>query len=192
MLQEINDGFPRGYHRVMSTDSSSGELLTGFPPVHAPDAEILVLGSMPGVRSLDAAEYYAHPRNAFWPVIERVFGIPADAPYAERLAGLRANRVALWDVIGACRRPGSLDQRIESGSGMANDFTGLFDACPYIARVLFNGAMAESAWRRHVASTLSDEYGPFELLRLPSTSPAYAAMTFEQKCRAWRRALRNA
>ncbi|MGK7295686.1 MAG: DNA-deoxyinosine glycosylase [Candidatus Wenzhouxiangella sp. M2_3B_020] len=189
MLQEINDRFARGYHRIMRSDSSAGELLTGFPPVHDPDAEILVLGSMPGVRSLDAAEYYAHPRNAFWPIMERLLDVPAGADYAHRLAGLKSHRIALWDVIGRCRRTGSLDQRIEPDSIEANDFPALFSACPRIGRVLFNGGMAETAWRRHVAASLPDGIDPLECMRMPSTSPAFAAMTFERKCAAWRRGL---
>jgi hypoxanthine-DNA glycosylase len=169
--------------------SETAAVARGFPPVHAPDAELLVLGSMPGVRSLQAAEYYAHPRNAFWRVMAELFDIDPDAPYARRLAALRAAGVALWDVIASCRRRGSLDQRIDPGSVVVNDFGTLFACCPRIGRIAFNGAMAETAWRRHVAPGLSAANACIPTVRLPSTSPAHAAMRFEDKLAAWRRGL---
>lgn len=164
------------------------DMLAGFGPVHAPDARLLVLGSMPGVRSLEAGEYYAHPRNAFWPIMEALFGVDAASPYVTRLEMLRAAGVALWDVIGRCRRRGSLDQKVEPESIVANDFGRLLADCPRIRRIGFNGGLAEHAWRRHVAPSLEPR-AELEFVRLPSTSPAHAAMTLAQKTEAWRRAL---
>lgn len=161
----------------------------GFPPVFAPDAEVLVLGSMPGVRSLEEQQYYAHPRNAFWPIMQALFGVDAQADYETRLAQLRAGGVALWDVIASCRRAGSLDQRIEPGSVVANDFAALLEACPGVGRIAFNGAMAADAWRRHVAPTLPPAAAAVPTVRLPSTSPAHASMSFDDKCAAWRAGL---
>lgn len=173
----------------MPESHDDNPLLTGLDPVHDKAARVLVLGSMPGVRSLDAQAYYAHPRNAFWPIMEALFGIDRELAYARRLAALRANRVALWDVIGKCRRRGSLDQKVEPDSIVPNDFGSLFVACPEIERVAFNGRLAEQSFERYVLPGLQDRFARIERVRLPSTSPAHAAMRFEQKRAAWARGL---
>lgn len=173
----------------MASSTPREELLKGFAPVHAPSAGVLVLGSMPGARSLADGQYYAHPRNAFWPIMRELFGIDPQAPYLERLELLRANRIALWDVIGRCRRAGSLDHKVEPDSIVPNDFASLFRACPALGLVAFNGRLAEHSYRRHVLPDLTARFAAIERVRLPSTSPAHAAMTFEQKCSAWRAAL---
>lgn len=180
---------PCGYDIDMSEGRNDNPMLTGFEPVHDASARVLVLGSMPGVRSLDAQAYYAHPRNAFWPIMEALFGIDADLAYPRRLARLREQRIALWDVIGKCRRPGSLDQKVESASIMPNDFAGLFADCPGIDLVAFNGRLAEQSYERHVLPALPDRFARIKRVRLPSTSPAHAAMRFEQKRAAWAAAL---
>ncbi len=87
-----------------------------FPPIAAPGARLLILGSMPGAASLAAGQYYAHPRNAFWPILAALCHFPADAPYAARVAALQAAGVAVWDVLQSCVRPGSLDTAIERSS----------------------------------------------------------------------------
>jgi len=163
--------------------------IESFDPVSDPKARVLVLGSMPGKASLGASQYYAHPRNAFWPIAERLFGIAAADPYRVRLRGLVANRVALWDVMKACRRATSLDSDIVADSVVANDFAAFFAAHPRIERVFFNGAVAQSAYRRHVVATL-DASRPLVYTRLPSTSPAHAALSFQQKLAAWRQIAR--
>ncbi|MGB0513782.1 MAG: DNA-deoxyinosine glycosylase [Wenzhouxiangellaceae bacterium] len=161
-------------------------LLRGLPPVFQRNARILILGSMPGMQSLEEQRYYAHPRNAFWSVIEALFDVPRELPYAERLARLRSAGVALWDVIGRCRRIGSLDQKIEPDSVVANDFSGLLSACPEIDRIAFNGRMAEASFRRHVLPRLAPHHAGIDRIGLPSTSPAHAAMRLEQKIERWR------
>jgi len=160
-----------------------------FAPVFNRSARILVLGSMPGVRSLDEQRYYAHPRNAFWPIMAEVVGFDPALDYPARLDRLRRARIALWDVIATCRRRGSLDQRIEPASVVANDFTWLFAQCPMLARVVFNGRAAEQAWARHVQGRLPPPWSAIERLCMPSTSPAHAAMRFEDKRAAWAGAL---
>ena len=147
------------------------------------DARVLVLGSMPGAASLAAAEYYAHPRNAFWPIMGALFGAAPALPYGERLQRLTASGVALWDVIGACDRAGSLDSAIVPESIVANDFAALFAACPQIGHVFFNGAAAETAFRRHVRARVA--LPPLHFTRLPSTSPAHAARNFAAKLAGW-------
>ncbi|QDU86758.1 Uracil DNA glycosylase superfamily protein [Pirellulimonas nuda] len=158
-----------------------------FPPIARPDARVLILGSMPGGASLAAREYYAHPRNAFWPIMGELFGAGPEKPYPARCQRLRSQGVAVWDVLAECVRPGSLDARIEPGSEVANDLAGLLDACPRIERVCFNGQKAEQAFARHVTPGLGDGVlRRLTLTRLPSTSPAHAGRTFDQKLAAWR------
>lgn len=157
--------------------------LHGFPPVAAADARRLVLGSMPGLASLAAGEYYAHPRNAFWRIMGDLIGAGPALPYARRLERLAAAGIALWDVIGACERLGSLDSDIVPGSVRANDFADFFAVHPGISRIFFNGAAAEAAFRRHVLPTLGGR--ALQLQRLPSTSPAHAARGYAEKLAAW-------
>ncbi|WP_374241486.1 DNA-deoxyinosine glycosylase [Zoogloea sp.] len=159
-------------------------LLHSFPPVSAADAHTLILGSMPGQASLAAGEYYAHPRNLFWPILGELFGAPPALPYAERLGKLTTAGLALWDVLQCCEREGSLDGNIEPTSIVANDFASFLAGHPHIVRIFFNGAMAETCFRRHVQPTLPPR--PLLLTRLPSTSPANAGYTFARRLEAWR------
>jgi hypoxanthine-DNA glycosylase len=172
-------------------DDGSNDRLTGLAPQAQPDARVLILGSMPGARSLDEARYYAHPRNAFWALLGPWIGKAPEAPYADRIAAALRHRIALWDVIGRCRRIGSLDSRIDPASIEANDLAGLFAHCPRIERVLLNGGRAEQEYRRRVMPTLGAEAALIPVLRLPSTSPAHAALSLEAKREAWDAALRS-
>ncbi|CAB3709817.1 DNA-deoxyinosine glycosylase [Achromobacter pestifer] len=160
----------------------------GFSPVATPAARVLVLGSMPGVASLKQARYYAHPRNAFWPIAAQVLGFDPQLDYPRRLLALQAAGVALWDVLQACERPGSLDANIRGDSLVPNDFTSFLHAHPAITRICFNGGKAAALYRRHVLPGLAS--ATLEYVDLPSTSPAHAAASFEQKLAAWRQALR--
>ncbi len=164
----------------------AGDVLHGFPAVADAHSRVLILGSMPGTRSLEAQQYYAHPRNAFWPIMEALFGIPAAADYPQRLEALLASRVALWDTLGQCRRQGSLDGNIEAASEIANDFNDLFRRCPSIGHVFFNGAKAEASFRKHVLPDLQLGGRELRYQRLPSTSPAHAALSFDEKLARWR------
>jgi len=160
-------------------------LLEGFPPVAAPTAHTLILGSMPGVASLQQQQYYAHPRNAFWRIIEALFDVAADSPYQQRTEGIVRSEMALWDVMKHCRRDGSLDANIEAGSIVANDFAAFFQQHPRIERVFFNGAKAEQEYLRRVLPALPAAMQTIGVQRLPSTSPANAGMSFEQKLVQW-------
>ncbi len=157
-----------------------------FAPLAHRSARVLVLGSMPGVRSLEAAQYYAHPQNAFWRVMGTVLGFDAEAPYEERVEALKASGVALWDVLHSCVRPGSLDSAIEHGSRVPNDFAAFFRRHPALERICFNGAEAERSFRVHVPPGLEVE--GLSYVRLPSTSPAHT-MSYASKLSAWRAAL---
>lgn len=160
------------------------ETSEGFPPVANKDARVLVLGSLPGQRSLADQEYYAHPQNAFWPIMNAVFGISGS--YAERCAGLTANKVALWDVLQASVRPGSLDADIRLETAAANDFATFLRKYRGIEKIVFNGKKSEQLFRRLVPMETSQQ---LRLTGLPSTSPAYAAMPFTGKLSAWKAGL---
>ena len=160
--------------------------IESFAPVIGTDPRVIVLGSMPGVASLDAVQYYAHPRNGFWPIMAELFGIDAGAEYAERIRQLERHPVILWDTLRACVRPGSLDSNIDPETVRANDFPGLLERFPGIRAIAFNGATSEKYFKKLVIPVLNASL-EIELLRLPSTSPANAGMRFEQKLAAWRR-----
>lgn len=158
-----------------------------FEPVAAPGAEILILGSMPGQASLRMTAYYAHPRNAFWPIMGAIFGAGPGIAYPERLRLLQSRGIALWDVLAACDRRGSLDADIATDSIVVNDFGHFLDQHPSIRRIVFNGATAERCYRRHVPVAVQRRIE--DLRRLPSTSPAHAGMRFDEKLADWRAAL---
>lgn len=159
---------------------------TGFPPVADANSRVLVLGSMPGIMSLERRQYYAQPRNAFWPIMGELFGIAHDLDYAERLQGLLDAGVALWDVLRSCERSGSLDANIDMKTAISNDFAGFFPVHSRIDRVFFNGATAARVFARRVSPELQAAGGgSIELIRLPSTSPAHAAMPYQEKLRRW-------
>nr|MBP8307468.1 DNA-deoxyinosine glycosylase [Burkholderiaceae bacterium] len=158
-------------------------LARGLGPVADPRAQVLVLGSFPGQASLAAGQYYAHPRNQFWPLMSAVLSEDLVAlEWPARYRRLRERRIALWDVIEACDRPGSLDADIRLAS--ANDLDTLLAALPRLRRIVFNGGTAGRQARR-----FSD--AGFDVHVLPSSSPAHAALTFERKLERWAAAFRD-
>jgi hypoxanthine-DNA glycosylase len=161
--------------------------IRSFPPLGHAGAHTLVLGTMPGAASLRAGEYYAHPRNAFWPIAGALFGFDPALDYATRVRRLSDADIAVWDVLQSCERPGSLDARIDATSVVANDFARFFAEHPRIERVCFNGGPAHALFRRHVLPRLPPLAVTF--VRLPSTSPANASINAAAKLRAWRSAL---
>ena len=154
-----------------------------FPPISDPSARTLILGSMPGVQSLAANRYYAHPRNAFWPIMAALLGFDPESSYERRAQALTQSGFALWDVLDACVRPGSLDSAVRTGSRVANDFRTFFAQHPTLERVCFNGAEAERSFRVYALPQLGTT--TLRFARLPSTSPAYT-LPFQQKLAAWR------
>jgi hypoxanthine-DNA glycosylase len=160
------------------------ETSDGFPPIERPDARILVLGSLPGRKSIAEQQYYAHPQNAFWPIMREVFGIEGE--YRHRCIQLSERQVALWDVLKSSERPGSLDSDIRMNSAQPNDFEVFFKQHPAIELLAFNGRKAEQMFTRFVDPALTPRrVGQIDL---PSTSPAYAAMPFSGKLAVWRNA----
>ena len=160
-----------------------------FPPIAKPSAEILILGSMPGLESLRQQQYYAHPRNAFWSIMQSLFAIEKSWPYQQRCELLTQQRVAVWDVLKACDRPGSLDSNIAPDTIEANDFNAFFQAHPKIRAVFFNGAKAEQIYMKYVQASLEKPWQNITTSRLPSTSPANAALSLEKKQTIWREQL---
>lgn len=157
----------------------------GFPPVAGIDARVLVLGSLPGARSIAEQQYYAHPQNAFWPIMRELFGIDGD--YVARCKQLIENRIALWDVLHSSVRPGSMDADIRLDSAAANNFQGFLEVHDEVQLIAFNGKKAQQMFARFV--DMGSICGDIEQRGLPSTSPAYASMPFSGKLAAWHKAL---
>jgi hypoxanthine-DNA glycosylase len=143
---------------------------------------------MPGVASLEAMQYYAHPRNAFWPIMGELFDFDHEVDYDARIGEIRKLPIILWDSLQSCHRPGSLDSNIDIKSAEPNDFPALLERHSEIRAIFFNGATSEKYFRRLALPNLPPDLD-IELLRLPSTSPAHAGMTFERKLDAWREVL---
>ena len=154
----------------------------GFPPIARADARVLILGSLPGEASIRAQEYYAHPRNAFWTLMKSITG--ADGDYAARCEALKAQGIAVWDVLSSSVRPGSLDADIELATALPNDFERFFAEHKDIRLVCFNGRKAEAMFRRFVRPEFLPE--TLKTALLPSTSPAHASRTLAEKLETWR------
>lgn len=153
-------------------------LLAGLPPILNHNSRILLLGSFPGEASLLAQQYYAHPRNQFWRLLSAVLSENLmELHYAQRLDRLLARHIGLWDVIATCERQGSLDSAI--CRAQANDLVGLKHRCPQLTRVCFNGK---------TSSKFAPQFteAGFDTLVLPSSSPANAQWSFEEKLAVWR------
>ena len=149
-------------------------------------ARVLVLGSLPGAKSLEMREYYAQPYNAFWRIMGELFGAgPALGVCRRASCGLRAHGVAVWDVLAAGEREGSLDSAIVPASIVVNDFNAFFERHRRIGLICFNGNTAAGLFRRKVLPGLTPEWAAIERQALPSTSPAYASLRFEQKLERW-------
>lgn len=157
-----------------------------FPPVTAEHPRGLILGSMPGIKSLEAGQYYAHPQNAFWKILSALYGMPAD-DYAQRLRIITQNHLALWDVLQYCERTGSLDAAIDNATIQVNDFAGFLTAHTTITHIFLNGAKAAQEFKRRAMPTLPPDIAArLTMTALPSTSPAHAGMRFEEKLGRWR------
>ena len=165
------------------------EISVGFPPIEYAAARVLVLGSLPGVKSLEMREYYAQPYNAFWRIMGELVGAGPELPYPARLVRLRAHGIAVWDVLAAGEREGSLDSAIVPASIVVNDFGAFFARHRALRLICFNGNTAAGLFKRKVHPGLEPQWAAIERRALPSTSPAYATLRFEQKLARWREAL---
>jgi len=170
--------------------------ISSFAPLLNESTEILILGSMPGVASLKASQYYAHPRNAFWPLLADLLEFDLRAGYDERVLALRERGVGLWDVLASCERPGSLDQAINAASIQLNPLADLLNdcpklRCPKLMRVLTNGASASRLFERHCLPAMRTRRPNLDWHALPSTSPANAGWSWARKRAAWAQALQR-
>ena len=165
--------------------------VAGLPLIAAPDARALVLGSAPSVLSLQKGEYYGNPRNGFWRLMAELLGRPPGEDYGARTRMLVEARIALWDVLAFAERPGSLDASIVAASAAVNDFEAFFAEHPQVRAVFCNGRTARSFWDRRVEGRQTLPAG-LALVTLPSTSPAHAALTLDQKVAAWRQVVEAA
>lgn len=164
----------------MTVTPAPSDLLEGLPPVIGRGTRVVVLGSFPGAASLAAGQYYAHPRNQFWPLLSALCGTDfAALPYRRRLAALRRHGVGLWDVYASCRRQGSLDSAIQDA--VLNDLASLPRRAPALRALLHNGGESSRAMKFTRALGLP-------VRQLPSTSPANASWSFARKLAAWRAA----
>ncbi len=163
-------------------------LVHSFEPIVGRDPRIVILGSMPGVVSLQAVQYYANPRNAFWAIIADLFGIDIDCSYQSRVQQISQLPLILWDTLKACHREGSLDSKILKQQIEANDIAGLLAQYSGLRAIAFNGAASEKYFNQLEKPRLPTNH-QLELIKLPSTSPANAAMNFEEKLSAWRQLL---
>jgi hypoxanthine-DNA glycosylase len=174
---------------MQAVDCGSMSRSIGFEAIAAADARLLILGTLPSQESLKQRQYYAKKANAFWWIIDEIFGVSATATYDERMAALKANSVALWDVCASADRAGSLDSAIVAQSVAPNDFASFFAAHREIRLICFNGQPAERLYRRAVLPLLAPPASTIPRRILPSTSPAHAGMRREEKLRRWREAL---
>jgi TDG/mug DNA glycosylase family protein len=163
----------------------------GFPPIADAHARVLILGSLPGQVSLQRQQYYAHPQNAFWKVMGCLFDAGPELPYKDRARRLVRNGIALWDVCAAAQRPGSLDTSIVHSSVVPNELAAFIENHPAVGLICFNGGKAADLFRRLVLPGLPATGRAIRYETLPSTSPAHAGMTFEDKLTRWAAVLQN-
>ena len=159
------------------------EIKRSLDPVYDKDtARILILGSMPGEESLRRQEYYGYPRNQFWRIISELLGCELPSVYGGKISMIKDGGIALWDVIGSCRREGSLDTNIRDEE--PNSLFGLIEELPGLRAVFFNGQKAGASFKKHFGFASLNAPGlSYEVL--PSTSPANTA-SYDDKLKAWR------
>jgi hypoxanthine-DNA glycosylase len=172
--------------RVQLVQNYLMNTVTSFPPIIGDHPRVLILGSMPGIRSLELNQYYGHPRNLFWPFMDEICGATPELGYVQRVETIQQAGIALWDVLQHCARAGSLDADIIASSEIPNDIPGLLREHPTIRAVAFNGGKAEQAFRKHIRPQLSaNQLEALAWLPLPSTSPANASISKAEKLKRW-------
>ena len=161
-------------------------VITSFSPIVNQSANILILGSMPGLASLAANQYYAHPRNGFWRIMADIYGFNPASNYDSKVESLNASGVAVWDVLQSCERFGSLDSAIINSSRVCNDFQTFFEQYSEIKLIGFNGSEAQKSFNKLVLPKVYLKDLSYVLL--PSTSPANT-QSLEQKIAVWKKGL---
>ena len=167
--------------------------VSSFPPQVGAGCKLLLLGTVPSLRSLEMHQSYAHPHNLFWPFMGILYDAGPELPYSERIARLHAAGVGIWDVLKDCHRPGSLDSSIRAGSEVPNDIPGLLEDYPTIRAIALNGGKAQQVFARRILPAIpAERRDAIEILALPSTSPANASIPRDVKLERWRALLRFA
>lgn len=184
-MQKAANGFSAAGSSSKMLQSS--EFCQSFPPLIDSQCRILILGSMPGVASLTTRQYYAHPRNRFWPLMTKILTGSDAVPsaYADRLQMLLTHHIALWDVLADCQRAGSLDTAIKNEE--ANDLAGLLKKYPQIQRICFNGSKAFNSFKKQQKELLKRTDIAF--YPMPSTSPANARWRLPELIETWGKVL---
>ena len=178
--------YKQAWHALTASVTEHARLYArGFPPIADERARVLILGSLPGQRSLQLRQYYAQPYNVFWKIMGRLFDAGPELPYAKRARRLIDSRVALWDVCAAAHRPGSLDSSISHASVVTNGFARFLRSHAQIRLICFNGSKAAELYRRNVLPDLPEALRGIATQPLPSTSPAHASIPFEEKLSRW-------
>jgi hypoxanthine-DNA glycosylase len=184
----VSEGARRAARPDRSRDAPAR--VASFPPQVGAGCRVLVLGTVPSLKSLEMQQSYAHPQNLFWPFMGALYDAGPELPYAERIARLHAAGVGIWDVLKHCERPGSLDSSILAASEVPNDIPGLLETHPTIEAIALNGSKAEQVFARRIAPAIAPaRFDRIALLALPSTSPANASIPKEKKLERWRELL---
>ena len=184
---------PAAKTKQLATSTSAEPVSIGLAPIWRADAKVLILGSLPGVASLQAAQYYAHPRNQCWPILQHLFAIDASLPYLERIHCAQQQGIAFWDLVQSAKRRGSLDSAIINKSIASNRLLELLTELPKLQHIALNGQKAAELFDKQRASDLELQQWllthSLQCHRLPSTSPAHATLSLDEKLVYWRRAL---
>jgi len=162
-------------------------IVQSFLPETGPKPRVLILGSMPGIASLEAVQYYAHPRNAFWPIMASYFNFKNELTYSEKLSIVKHRQVALWDVLASCEREGSLDSAIKNETMVPNLIEDWLKQQSTVTTILCNGGKSAQTFKKHFKTLFSSQ--DINVVKLPSTSPAHAAMSLAEKKQQWHKAL---
>ena len=160
------------------------QVFQAFLPIINPNSKILILGSIPSVKSSQKNEYYGHPQNQFWKLIFDIFKIAPTNDYQIKITSLLQNQIALWDTIAACERLGSLDSKIKMQSVIPNDISKLLKNYPNCKTIFCNGTRSFELFKKYILKDLPKDFEN-HVFKLPSTSPAYAAKSFLQKKEIW-------
>ncbi len=166
--------------------NKNSNLLTSFAPAVGSKPKVLILGSMPGNKSLEMQQYYAHPANSFWKIILQSAGADENIDYKQKVALMTSMQIALWDVLKHCRREGSLDTAIEPESEEPNEIVEFLQIHETIEKICFNGQKAFAAFKKHILKNYPDLAKNYNLVVLPSTSPANATISLSDKTDKWK------
>ena len=161
-------------------------MINSFDPIADENSEILILGSIPSLKSLEKFQYYGHPQNAFWWIMGELLGFDYKIDYELRKSQLIKNKIALWDVLKECERKGSLDAAIVSKTIQINDFLTFLKKHTSIKKILFNGKKAKIEFKKRIPSEIYTLYPHITYISLPSTSPAMALLNKSAKLAKWR------